>query len=81
MFFPDGLSCPYMVTKIIMKKEVLLQNQALLKMMILSLVSMTGLEKCGITSAYLLWLFHSGELVVAHGPLVTTSYHVRAWSQ
>ena len=39
-------------------------------MMILSLVAMTGLEKCCITSAYLQWLFHSGERDVAHGPLV-----------
>ena len=30
-------------------------------MMIFSLVAMTGLEKCCITSAYLLWLCHSGE--------------------
>ena len=40
------------------------------QMMILSLVAMTGLEKCCITSAYLQWLFHSGEQAVAHGPLV-----------
>ena len=38
--------------------------------MIFSLVAMTGLEKCCITSAYLLWLCHSGERPVAHGPLV-----------
>ena len=38
--------------------------------MILSLVAMTGLEKCCITSAYLQWLFHSGEQDIAHGPLV-----------
>ena len=31
-------------------------------MMIFSLVAMTGLEKCCITSAYLQWLCHSGEL-------------------
>ena len=30
-------------------------------MMIFSLVAMTGLEKCCITSAYLQWLCHSGE--------------------
>ena len=30
-------------------------------MMIFSLVGMTGLEKCCITSAYLQWLCHSGE--------------------
>ena len=32
--------------------------------------SMTGLEKCCITSAYLQWLCHSGERPVARGPLV-----------
>ena len=41
-------------------------------MMILSLVAMTGLEKCCITSAYLQWLFHSGERAVARGDLVVT---------
>ena len=40
------------------------------QMMILSLVEMTGLEKCCIISAYLQWLFHSGEGAVASGPLV-----------
>ena len=39
--------------------------------MIFSLVAMTGLEKCCITSAYLQWLCHSGEQPVAHGPLVS----------
>ena len=39
-------------------------------MMIFSLVAMTGLEKCCITSAYLQWLCHSGERPVAGGPLV-----------
>ena len=39
------------------------------QMMILSLVAMTGLEKCCITSAYLQWLFHSGERALACGPL------------
>ena len=39
-------------------------------MMIFSLVAMTGLEKCCITSAYLQWLCHSGERPVACGPLV-----------
>ena len=38
--------------------------------MIFSLVVMTGIEKCCITSAYLQWLCHSGEQPVAHGPLV-----------
>ena len=38
--------------------------------MIFSLVAMTGLEKCFITSAYLQWLCHSGERPVARGPLV-----------
>ena len=39
-------------------------------MMIFSVVAMTGLEKCCITSAYLQWLCHSGERPVARGPLV-----------
>ena len=39
-------------------------------MIILSLVAMIGLVKCCITSAYLQWLFHSGERTVARGPLV-----------
>ena len=39
-------------------------------MMIFSLVAMTVLEKCCITSAYLQWLCHSGERPVARGPLV-----------
>ena len=39
-------------------------------MMIFSLVAMTGLEKCCITSAYLQWLCPSGERPVARGPLV-----------
>ena len=39
-------------------------------MMIFSLVAMTGLEKCCITSAYLQWLCHSGERLVARGPHV-----------
>ena len=38
--------------------------------MIFSLVVLTGLEKCCITSAYLQWLCHSGERPVARGPLV-----------
>ena len=38
--------------------------------MFFSLVAMTGLEKCCITSAYLQWLCHSGERPVTHGPLV-----------
>ena len=42
-------------------------------MMIFSLVAMTGLEKCCITSAYLQWLCHSGEQPMAHGPLVFVS--------
>ena len=41
--------------------------------MIFSLVAMTGLEKCCITSAYLQWLCHSGERPVASGPLVLIS--------
>ena len=39
--------------------------------MIFSLVAMTRLEKCCITSAYLQWLYHSGEWLVARGPLVS----------
>ena len=39
-------------------------------MMSFSLVAMTGLEKCCITSAYLQWLCHSGERPMARGPLV-----------
>ena len=39
-------------------------------MIIFSLVAMTGLEKCCITSAYLQWQCHSGERLVARGPLV-----------
>ena len=43
------------------------------QMLILSLAAMTGLEKCCITSAYLQWLFHSGERVMAHGPFVSSA--------
>ena len=39
-------------------------------MMIFSLVVMIGLDKCCITSACLQWLCHSGERIVARGPLV-----------
>ena len=39
-------------------------------MMIFSLVAMIGLAKCCITSACLQWLCHSGERIVARGPLV-----------
>ena len=47
--------------------------------MIFSLVAMTGLEKCCITSAYLQWLCHSGERPVARGPLVFLGFfHVRS---
>ena len=45
--------------------------------MIFSLVAMTGLEKCCITSAYLQWLCHSGERPVARGPLVYESRQYR----
>ena len=41
--------------------------------MVISLVAMTGLEKCRITFVYLQWLFHSGERAVARGPLVIDS--------
>ena len=43
--------------------------------MIFSLVAMTGLEKCCITSAYLQWLWHLGERPVARGPLVSSPEH------
>ena len=46
------------------------------QMMIFSLVAMIGLEKCCITSACLQWLCHSGERIVARGPLVLIS---RRW--
>ena len=36
-------------------------------MMILSLVAMTELEKCYMTSAHLQKLFHSGERTVVRG--------------
>ena len=39
-------------------------------MMIFSLVAMIGLAKCCITSACLQWVCHSGERIVARGPLV-----------
>ena len=42
-------------------------------MMIFSLVAMIGLDKCCITSACLQWLCHSGERIVARGPLVFLS--------
>ena len=45
------------------------------QMMIFSLVAMIGLAKCCITSACLQWLCHSGERIVAHGPLVKVSLH------
>ena len=45
--------------------------------MIFSLVAMTGLEKCCITSAYLQWLCHSGERPVARGPLVCACHILR----
>ena len=44
------------------------------QMMIFSLVAMIGLAKCCITSACLQWLCHSGERIVARGPLVYISY-------
>ena len=40
------------------------------QMMIFSLVAMIELGKCCITSACLQWLYHSGEQIVARGPLV-----------
>ena len=51
-----------MVKKNNNKKDfLLLQTQELLKMMILSLVAMTGLEKCCITFAYMQWLTPMSE--------------------
>ena len=44
------------------------------QMMIFSLVAMIGLAKCCITSACLQWLCHSGERIVARGPLVSVYY-------
>ena len=44
------------------------------QMMIFSLVAMIGLAKCCITSACLQWLCHSGERIVARGPLVLILY-------
>ena len=44
-------------------------------MMIFSLVAMIGLDKCCITSACLQWLCHSGERIVARGPLVLILYY------
>ena len=43
------------------------------QMMIFSLFAMIGLAKCCITSACLQWLCHSGERIVARGPLVISS--------
>ena len=49
--------------------------------MIFSLVAMTGLEKCCITSACLQWLCHSGERPVARGPLVILPVNSRMGQQ
>ena len=46
------------------------------QMMIFSLVAMIGLAKCCVTSACLQWLCHSGERIVARGPLVILYVHV-----
>ena len=46
------------------------------QMMIFSLVAMIGLAKCCITSACLQWLCHSGEPIVARGPLVFMHRHM-----
>ena len=48
------------------------------QLMIFLLVAMIGLEKCCITSACLHWLCHSGERIVARGPLVYISVDVGA---
>ena len=58
------LSCPYTEFKKNKKKKTTLSSPSkprTAQMMILPLVAMTGLEKYCITSAYLQWLFHSGE--------------------
>ena len=49
------------------------------QMMIFSLVAMIGLAKCCITSACLQWLCHSGERIVARGPLVYFLYSLQAF--
>ena len=49
------------------------------QMMIFSLVAMIGLDKCCITSACLQWLCHSGERIVARGPLVHISAQNIDW--
>ena len=48
-------------------------------MIIFSLVAMTGLEKCCITSAYLQWQCHSGERPVARGPRFILGRDVAAY--
>ena len=50
------------------------------QMMIFSLVAMIGLAKCCITSACLQWLCHSGERIVARGPLVSVDLGETGWS-
>ena len=50
-------------------------------MMIFSLVAITGLEKCFITSAYLQWLCHLGERPMAREPHVLFSYFPWTLSQ
>ena len=44
--------------------------------MIFSLVAMTGLEKCCITSAYLQWLCHSGEWPVGLLLMLVAKYYI-----
>ena len=56
---------------IIIKKHSSSSKPRTAQMMILALVAMIGLEKCGITSAYLQWLCRSGEGALARGPLVS----------
>ena len=46
------------------------------QLMIFSLVAMIGFEKCCITSACLQWLCHSGERIVARGPLVQYNLYI-----
>ena len=50
------------------------------QMMIFSLVVMIGLKKFCITSACLQWLCHSGEQIVAHGPLVSSPELCSGWA-
>ena len=61
---------------IIKKTHSSSSKASIAQMIIFSLVATTGLEKCCITSAYLQWLFQSGERLLTCGPLVSFNlYH------